>query len=199
MAIEGPAAVADAKRQLRVRLLAARADRSAAEREAAAKALCDRVLALPEVEAGPMIACYAPTAHEPGTEDLLHALSGLGHTLLLPVLQPDFDLSWAEHEPGELREARFGISEPAGLRLGVDAIREASVLICPALAVDLSGHRLGRGGGSYDRVLTRVSPSTLRVALVYDDEVLDAVPVHAHDQQVQVAVTPTRTLRLHPT
>src|SRR4051812_44448900 len=95
MAIDDASSAADTKRQLRARLLAARRARPHAERTAAASALCHRVLALPEVEAGSTIACYAATPQEPGTADLLHALSGLGHTVLLPVLLPDFDLSWA--------------------------------------------------------------------------------------------------------
>ena len=187
---EGAAVVADAKRLLRARLLAA------PERAQCATDLRDRVLALPEVESGPTIACYVSTAQEPGTEDLLHSLSGLGHTILLPILRPDFDVSWAEHKPGALRTARFGISEPTGREIGLDAIVEADVVISPGLAVDRSGGRLGRGGGSFDRVFARLAADTLRVVLVYDDEVLDVVPADDHDRHVHVAVTPRRTLRL---
>lgn len=183
-----------AKRQLRLRLLANRARRPANDRVAAADALCARVSALPEIARATRVACYVATAEEPGTEQLIAALSARGCTVLLPLLQPDFDLSWAVYAPGALRTARFGISEPTGLPLGVDAIHDTSVVICPTLAADDQGHRLGRGGGSYDRVLARLPSRVLRVALLYDDELLPAVPVDQHDESVHVLVTPTLTL-----
>ena len=57
-------------------------------------------------------------------------------------------------------------------------------MICPALAVDLDGVRLGRGGGSYDRALARVCPGTPVWAAVYDTEILDSLPADPHDRPV---------------
>jgi 5-formyltetrahydrofolate cyclo-ligase len=186
----------EAKRRLRLRLLAARANRPDPERAAAATALRDRVLALPEVRDAAIATCYASMPDEPGTAPLLDGLSALGCTILLPVLHPDFDLGWAEYEAGALRPARFGIGEPAGAPLGADVLSTVDVMVCPALAVDPSGRRLGRGGGSFDRALRRAPSAVLRVALVYDDEVLADVPTDRHDEPVHVVVTPTRTIRI---
>ena len=61
----------------------------------------------------------------------------------------------------------------------------------PALAVDRHGHRLGRGGGSYDRALARAAPGAVVVAPVYEDELLDDVPAEAHDRPVHLAVLPS--------
>ena len=77
------------------------------------------------------------------------------------------------------------------IRLGVDAVREASLVIVPAVAVDRSGVRLGRGGGSYDRVLARLDRVTLTVALLYDGELVESVPAEPHDRAVQAAITPS--------
>ena len=52
------------------------------------------------------------------------------------------------------------------------------------------GQRLGRGAGCYDRALARVGPAIPTVALIYDDELLDAVPAGAHDQRVRMAAQP---------
>jgi 5-formyltetrahydrofolate cyclo-ligase len=184
-----------AKRQLRFRLLASRAGRSSDERRTAAEALCARVLDLPEIESARSVACYVAMPDEPGTDPLLAALSARRCSVLLPVLQPDFDLSWGAYEPGALQPARFGIREPVGEPLGIDAVSTTSVVICPALAGDDEGRRLGRGGGSYDRVLARLPAHVLRVALLYDDEVLSAVPAGDLDEPVHVLVTPTRVVR----
>lgn len=187
-----------AKHTLRFQLRARRARRPTADRERAAEALADGVLALPEICAAATVACYVSTPEEPGTCPLLERLAALRRTVLLPVLLRDFDLEWAASAPGALRAGRLGIPEPTGEPLGVDAVTGASVVVCPGLAADDHGCRLGRGGGSYDRVLARLPPTVLRVVLLYDDEVLPAVPVDSHDQPVDVVITPRRTLRTAP-
>lgn len=183
------------KRRLRFQLRANRASRPLPEREQARDALTERVLQLPELSSPTTVACYASTPEEPGTADLLDELSASGHTVLLPVLEGNRTLDWAVYEPGAMQPGTLGIDEPTGARLGVEAIAAASVVVCPGLAADEGGGRLGRGGGSYDRVLSGVSDETLRVILLYDDEVLPAVPTDESDEPIHVIVTPTRTLR----
>jgi 5-formyltetrahydrofolate cyclo-ligase len=60
----------------------------------------------------------------------------------------------------------------------------------PALLVDRSGMRLGRGGGSFDRALGRVAAGVPVVALVYDGEIVERVPREPHDRSVTAALTP---------
>src|SRR5574342_704374 len=92
-----------------------------------------------------------------------------------PALLPDADLDWAAYDgPGSLTTARF--PQPTGPRLGPDAIRSADLVLVPALAVDRRRMRLGRGGGSYDRVLARVAAGVPVVALLYDGELCEHVP-----------------------
>ena len=67
----------------------------------------------------------------------------------------------------------------------------ADVVVVPALAVDRGGVRLGRGGGYYDRALRHVRPDARLVALVFDDELVDALPVEPHDRRVTAVVTPS--------
>ena len=57
--------------------------------------------------------------------------------------------------------------------------------------MDRSGARLGRGGGYYDRALPYVRPGALMVAVVFDDEFVDELPVEPHDRPVTAVVTPT--------
>jgi len=186
------------KQAIRRRVVQARIDRRLQEQERAALALCERTVALPEVVRATTVAAYASAPGEPSTGALLSALRDRGLRVLLPVLRPDFDLDWAAYDAGDWKVGRFGIHEPVGPALGRDAVLTASVVICPGVAADPAGRRLGRGGGSYDRVLARLGPDTARVLLLYDDEVLPAVPVDHHDQTVDVVVTPRRTLRTGP-
>jgi 5-formyltetrahydrofolate cyclo-ligase len=73
----------------------------------------------------------------------------------------------------------------------MDAVARADLVLVPALAVDRGGVRLGRGGGSYDRALTRVGPGIPTIALLYDGELLDEVPADDHDQRVRLVARPS--------
>ncbi|MGA4540029.1 5-formyltetrahydrofolate cyclo-ligase [Uniformispora flossi] len=179
------------KTVLRAGLLAARADRSGEERHAAARALAERLAAVPEIAAARVVAAYVPVGSEPGPPDLPELLRGPGCRVLLPVLLPDNDLDWAEYTgPESLHRAGRGLHEPAGPRLGPDAVAEADAVVLPGLAVDGGGMRLGRGGGSYDRALARVRPDAFTVVLLHDGETVAEVPAEPHDRPVRAALTP---------
>jgi len=107
------------------------------------------------------------------------------------VLRDDYDLDWASYEgPDSLAPGPHGLLEPTEPRRGVAGISSADLVIVPALAADPRGHRLGRGGGSYDRALTRVGAAVPTIALLYDSELLDEVPAGPHDQRVRAVAQP---------
>lgn len=184
----------ESKKAIRRRVLADRGRRASDEQDQAAELLCDQVMLLPDVQTAATVAAYYSMPDEPGTRPLIDALHSRGVTVLLPVLQPDFGLDWAAHEPGRERLNWRGIPEPESAPLGPQTLTTASVVICPGMAGDLSGHRLGRGAGCYDQALAALDHSELRCLLLFDDEVLDAVPAQPHDQSVDVIVTPSRAL-----
>lgn len=178
----------------------------------ASSALTQRLLQAPELQVSAsghvMTVCaYASFGTEPDTAELIDALGARGIRVLLPILLPDSDLEWAVYD-GRFVSGRLGLSEPAGERHGVDAIRNADSVLAPALAVSSTGYRLGRGGGSYDRALARL---TMRkavaaqhseqgrrpwvCALVYDNELDATFPVDPHDQPVDAACSPNHLVR----
>jgi 5-formyltetrahydrofolate cyclo-ligase len=180
-----------AKLALRDQLVTARRRRSLAEVGEAARAIADHLLAAAEVRRAATVACYVSVGSEPGTTALLDRLVDAGKRVILPVLLPDNDVDWAEyHGETSLAPAGRGLLEPMSPRLGHDAIATADVVLLPGLAVSPTGQRLGRGGGSYDRVLGRVPLGTFTCVLLYADETGRAVPTEPHDRSVTAAVTP---------
>ena len=179
------------KTLLRTRLRAARSSLSADERRDAGRLIRDALLDLPELQMAGTVAAYYSVGAEPDTRGLVYALWKRGTYVLLPLLRPDGDLDWASYEgPDSLVPGPRGLREPGEPPRGVDAAAKADVVLAPALAVDHAGHRLGRGGGSYDRALARVGPLIPLMALVYDDELIDRVPAERHDVKVRAAVRP---------
>jgi 5-formyltetrahydrofolate cyclo-ligase len=180
------------KAALRERLLAARRSVSDDAHAQEARSLAAHVDAL----IGGGTACaYVPVGAEPGSIEMLDALLRQAHRVLLPVARTTADdsavaLQWGEYRPGQLVTARFGLLEPAGPWLPAAAVADASVLLIPALAVDRTGARLGRGRGFYDRTLVLRNPEARLIAVVRDDELLDEVPYEPHDVPMTHALTP---------
>ncbi|MGI5455545.1 5-formyltetrahydrofolate cyclo-ligase [Streptomyces sp. CA-249302] len=169
----------------------------------AAGALAERALELPELARARSVAAYVSVGSEPGTLALLDALHARGVRVLLPALLPDNDLDWGAYTgEGSLARVQHGgkmaLFEPSGERLGPDAVTGVDVVLLPGLAVDARGMRLGRGGGSYDRVLARLERADVQptlLVLLYDSEVVERVPAEAHDRPVHAVVTPSGVRR----
>jgi len=179
------------KASLRRRLVTARAAMSDSARAQASRLIRDHVLEMPEVSAAGTIAAYYSIGTEPDTHGLIFGLWKRGSYVVLPVLRPDGDLDWASYEgPDSLAPGPRGLLEPTEPARGPATVARADVVLVPGLAVDARGYRLGRGGGSYDRALARVSGQVPTIALLYDDELLPAVPAEAHDQRVRLAARP---------
>lgn len=180
------------KARWRAQLLAARAAVPASVRAAEARALADAVLSIP----GDIVCCYVPIGREPGSVALLDAQVAAGRRVLLPVVRDTGPLDWADYRgPDGLRSGPFALREPDGERLGPEALGWADAVFVPALAIDHSGIRLGRGAGHYDRSLPLARPGIPLVAVVRDAEVVDTLPAEPHDVRVTAVLTPGGGLR----
>ena len=198
MGHDGPVPIAGSKAAVRTRIRAARAANSPEQRSAAAEALAAHAATLlPSGPAG--ITCYLSLPAEPGTDPLIAMAQAAGHRVVVPRIDGT-RLDWVElRTDSELRAGPMGIREPAGEAIDPADLDTFAVLFVPATAVDRRGHRLGQGGGYYDRTLAQVRPHTdggpRIVAVVFDDEVLDEIPVEPHDCRVDAALTPRGIIR----
>ena len=151
------------------------------------------------------VAAYVSSGSEPGTLQLIAWLAAQRIRVLLPVLSPLADGSrrtapaWAPYEgPDSLRVGPYSILEPTSEPVPSEQLPEAEVIVCPGLAANRQGDRLGRGGGWYDRALRHASSSAPVWLLLNSDEVLDTVPTHQWDRRVDVIVTPDGMIMCEP-
>jgi len=176
------------KRQWRAQLLAARRAVPPEVRAEEAAALARAMRRLTGT-----VCAYHPVGTEPGSTAVLDALRDGGARVLLPVVDGTGPLDWAV-DTGEFRPGPWGLLEPTGPRLGPAAVATAAVVLVPALAVARDGVRLGRGGGYYDRSLALAGDGTALIAVVRDEELVDALPHEPHDVRMSAAITPRRGL-----
>ncbi|MBN2846826.1 MAG: 5-formyltetrahydrofolate cyclo-ligase, partial [Coriobacteriia bacterium] len=180
----------DAKAALRREMRELRRSMSPEDRTTASAAMCERVLALPELAGPTAVLVYGAMPEEPDPAPLERELRARGVRIAYPrVAGPrSLTLHWID-DPLELLTGAFGLREPAPDH--PKARPEAfQLVIVPGLAFDAEGHRLGFGAGYYDALLASLPAETLTVALAYDGQIVERVPRAAHDHPVRVIVTP---------
>ncbi len=192
------------KIQARAALRARRRNRDPEAREELSRRLTGVVLEeLPRLTGGNrpgghlVVAAYLGVPPEPATEELLHTLTGLGHTGIVPICEPDYRLSWCRWWPGVplVKSPRAPVMEPEGPRTPLGRLAGLDLVLVPGLAVDDAGYRLGQGGGYYDRFLAELSierPAVPTAGMVYPDEFVPggSFPVELHDVPLHGVFTP---------
>lgn len=190
------------RRELRLAMRARRRALSARERRDAAEALRERLLAFPPLRRARRIALYLANDGELDPAPLCAALSALGKRVYLPVLNPCSPgrLHFAEHRPGErLYPNRYGIPEPAP-RLGrLCPAWALDLVLTPLVAFDAAGHRLGMGGGYYDRSFafrqTARRGRPWLVGIAYGFQCVEDLPSECWDVPLDAIATPERLYR----
>ena len=179
---DSPRASAAEKKRVRARIRDLRSRRPAADRDAFAERLAGWI----PPEGTQRVSCFVGVDVEPDTGPLIAALVDRGIEVLLPITLADFSLDWAIYTGRQdLVDARYGLREPSGPRLGAAALADVDIVVVPALAIDAEGRRLGQGAGCYDRALLHVRGKTPVLGVVFDDERLtDALPEEPHDRRV---------------
>ncbi|WP_340587865.1 5-formyltetrahydrofolate cyclo-ligase [Erythrobacter alti] len=141
---------------------------------------------------GATIGLYHATAHEAPAGGYARFLMEAGHPIALPrISDADQSMEFREHtDPfGEtdLEKGPKDLMQP-GLNAGIVRPR---VLFVPVVGFTEDGHRLGQGGGFYDRYLA-AHPDTIALGLAWDVQKVDELPTEEHDMRLTAIITPTR-------
>lgn len=190
------------KRRLRRELLREREEIPLDQHSSWSNKICSWIhFWLTQSEAGKQVqwvGCFLSHKGEPDLRSLLDEV-GIGfsrhYKTALPVISktqdgvPDMDF-YLYRQSDELVPNRYGIKEPVvdQRRLVPRGLKEKTLILVPAIAVDGEGHRLGYGGGFYDRYLAK-KPEILSLAVVYEKFVLPKIPTEPHDQRLSGYVT----------
>lgn len=182
------------KKSLRKKMTSQRAALNADEREKISHEIVQKLLAHPVYKNSSTVMAYASMPEEIQLHELLddaHA-SGkkmaipfiVGRGTMRPVLLPD---------PDALEVGDFGIlTVRHDLRKFVD-VQEIECLIVPGAAFDVHGQRLGLGGGYYDRFL-KTAVNAKKIALAFDFQIVDDLPVTPQDSPVDLVITQSRII-----
>lgn len=187
---------ADEKASLRQWAGAWRRAMTPAARADAGRRIADRVVAMDEFTSARAVGCYLAQPDEVATDGVMDAAWSSGKQVCVPAYRADrgdYGLCRLSRETTRVA-GRWGIEEPADPRW-LDAA--LGLLVVPGLAFDAAGGRVGHGGGYYDRLSGQEwVRDAARVGVAFDWQVVERVPMCAHDVRMDAVVTEARVIRI---
>ncbi len=186
----------DDKDQMRRALAAQRSAHHKAHGEAEAQALAEFVSSNADKQLGAIsdkiIAAYLPMGGELDPRPLMQALRKNGNSICLPVcINEDAPLVFRRYRQNDaLLPDDMGIAAPRATAQQVTP----DIVLLPLLAFDGQGHRLGRGGGFYDRTLAELKKrgDCRFIGLAFDMQMVDKCPIAPHDEALHAVLTPSK-------
>jgi 5-formyltetrahydrofolate cyclo-ligase len=181
------AARAEAKRRI-----AALTDEERHERSLEA---CLRVGEVGPFRRASVVMLYMPLPRELDVTALALRCFQLGKSVCVPRVE------WEQRRMMAVEIHRWddrGMRTERGVREPIEgapvAARDIDVVFCPGMAFDLAAHRLGRGGGFYDRFLGQPELRATAVGIGFDVQVMEDLPVLEHDAPLHAVVTDRRLI-----
>ena len=166
---------------------------SAKEQEAASKAVFAHLKAFEPYRRAKTVMAYAACRGELSLAPVLEDALAQGKTLLLPRCEaPGVMTARKIDSLSQLRRGYFGLEEPDEACCVADP-RKIDLILVPGVAYDACGHRLGQGGGYYDRFLKETC--AVRAGVCHDFALIDCVPHAAHDLDMDVLFSPAGVIR----
>ncbi len=183
------------KPALRTAALTRRAALNAEKRRDAARIVAARAFPV-AFSAGIVVAGYAPIRSEFDPAPLMAALVNRGAAAALPaIVARDAPLVFRAHRGGDrLIEGPFGILQPPD-----DApVVTPRILLVPLAAFDRTGHRIGYGGGYYDRTIAalRAADTLVTVGLAFAVQEVARIAAGDHDARLDFVITERETIAM---
>lgn len=156
-----------------------------ADRRARDEAICEVLRALDPYRNAEQVLAYWPLADEVDLRALLFAAVDGGKAVFLPITR-DGAITFHRWQPhASMKTGVLGVQEPAS---GEGPTDRPSIVLVPGRAFSPTGHRLGRGGGFYDRAWSELGRYAPRVGVGYACQVFDEVPHDERDSVVDLLV-----------
>ena len=160
------------------------------EVKAKSEAACLKILEHPAYKLSKLIFCYRAMTHEADTEDIINKAISDGKRIAYPYVLGNSRMVALEPADSDAWQTGvLGLKMPNPARSKLIAPEDLDLVIVPGLAFDVNGGRLGRGAGYYDRFLKKTG--AVRIGFCFSFQVVEQVPLEAHDALMQSLVTDT--------
>ncbi|MEM6363754.1 MAG: 5-formyltetrahydrofolate cyclo-ligase [Planctomycetota bacterium] len=185
-----------AARKAEIRAAAHTARKEQPNKDSISVAITDAVIALPEYQSATTVMWYVDVRAEVRTRHVLPELVSGDKNIVIPFcVDGELELFHLE-SMAELEEGMYRILEPKSELRDVAAkrvsVEQLDLILVPGVAFDVVGGRTGHGKGYYDKLLENARPTTPLVALAFDCQIFDEIPMQSHDIYMDKVVTQSK-------
>jgi 5-formyltetrahydrofolate cyclo-ligase len=163
------------------------------------KIIADNLLKLDIYQQSTNIMLYVATKLEVQTQEIIKSAQQDKKNIFIPlIIRGSHNLfpSLVKDFEKELIRGDLGIFQPSKEFYRICPPDILDLVIVPGVAFNVQGYRLGRGGGYYDRFLSQLEPRTISVALAFEMQILEEIPVEEKDIPVDYIITEKRVIKI---
>ena len=172
------------KKKLREEILKKLHDISREEKDSKVEKLKEKLFSLEEFKQAKCVMFYVSKHYEVDTHKMIDESIAMGKKVVVPITlkeEKTLRLSELKDREKELVRGHYGIHQPHENHVRPVSLEDVDLMIVPGLAFDKERHRLGHGGGYYDRFLEKAPPSIFTIGLAFDFQIVDELPKHTTD------------------
>lgn len=188
------------KKKIRQRILDIRNNMSAADVETRSEIIIHKLMELDAFKRSGYIMSYVNFGNEVATKELIRCCLSKGVRVAVPIVRKTGEIgsiivpSEIFDIEKELKPGVFGILEPDKNFIRPVNVRMLDMIVVPGIGFDNKKNRIGFGAGYYDRFLTTIPESCLKVGLAFETQIIDEIPVESHDVPLDMVITEKRLI-----
>jgi 5-formyltetrahydrofolate cyclo-ligase len=161
------------------------------------KAIEDRLFEFANFLESKVALLYMNSDYEVQTDNIIKRSYSYNKIVVLPAFdsqQFKMKLMKVDAFDQDLKPGPRGVLEPDADRCKIVPMDKVDIAIIPGLAFDEKGGRIGTGKGYYDRLIPRLAITTRKVALTFEEQIVQQIPMESHDKYVDIIITDKRII-----
>ena len=189
--------IQEKKREIRTEITKLLTDMSDGVRDEKTQAIEDRLFEFANFLEANIALLYMNTENEVATRNIIKRAFEYNKIVVLPVfdmVKHRMGLMKVDNLENKLKQGPRGVHEPDTAKCKKVPIDCIDIAIIPGIAFDEKGARIGTGMGFYDRLIPNLPITTRKVALSFEDQLIQQVPMEHHDKHIDIIITDKRII-----
>jgi 5-formyltetrahydrofolate cyclo-ligase len=189
--------IRETKTEIRTNIAKKLAELSDSEIEKNIKKIENRLFEFANFLEANIVLLYINSTSEVNTRKILERCLNYKKIVILPAFDTtkyEMKLMKIDNLDTDLIPGPRGILEPDSSRCNVVPIECIDIAIIPGVAFDEKGGRIGSGDGYYDRLIPKLSITTRKVALTFENQIIPQIQMESHDKYVDIIITEKRII-----
>ncbi len=189
--------IKERKRELRDKIRKMLGELSDKERQAKTEKIEEQLFGFANFMESKVSLLYADSTSGLDPREILKRCLDQHKIVVLPAFDKEkfrMELMKVDSLDADMKRKSRGFPEPDERRCKKVPVDRLDIAIIPGLAFDEKGSRIGSGEGYYDRFIPQLSATTRKVALAFEEQIVQQVPMQSHDKHVDIVITDERII-----